>query len=105
MLAALRLRFLLDIQEAERRAQQEIIEARQKMEQTLVATIREIVDGICVSKGLDLVYDKSFLPKANKVILFTSDKVPDLTDGIIAELNKDAPADAATTSAAPSGGN
>ena len=27
------------------------------------------------------------------------------TDGIIAELNKDAPADAATTSAAPSGGN
>ncbi len=91
-----------EIQEAERRAQQEIIEARQKMEQTLVATIREIVDGMSAAKGLDLVYDKSFLPKANKVILFTSDKVPDLTAEIIATLNKDAPAGATTTT---SGGN
>lgn len=81
-----------EIQEAERRAQQEIIEARQKMESTLVATIREIVDTMSAAKGLDLVYDKSFLPKANKVILFTSEKVPDLTDEIIAELNKEAPA-------------
>lgn len=81
-----------EIQEAERRAQQEIIEARQKMESTLVATIREIVDTMSAAKGLDLVYDKSFLPKANKVILFTSEKVPDLTAEIIAELNKEAPA-------------
>ena len=81
-----------EIQEAERRAQQEIIEARQKMEQTLVATIREIVDAQAKASGLDIVYDKSFLPKANKVILYTSEKVPDITAPIIAELNKDAPA-------------
>ena len=90
-----------EIQEAERRAQQEIIEARQKMEQTLVATIRELVNTRAAEQGLDLVYDKSFLPKANKVILFTSDKVPDMIAEIIAELNKDAPAGAATP--APSG--
>ena len=58
-----------EIQEAERRAQQEIIEARQKMEQTLVATIRELVNTRAAEKGLDLVYDKSFLPKANKALL------------------------------------
>ncbi|MCB1062592.1 MAG: OmpH family outer membrane protein [Verrucomicrobiae bacterium] len=81
-----------EISEAERRAQQEIIEARQKMEQTLVASIRELVNAKSAAKGLDLVYDKSFLPKANKVILFTSEKVPDITAEIIAELNKDAPA-------------
>ena len=86
-----------EIQEAERRAQQEIIDARQKMEATLVASIRELVNARSAEKGLDLVYDKSFLPKANKVILFTSDKVPDLTEEIIAELNKDAPAGATTS--------
>lgn len=81
-----------EIAEAERRAQQEIIDARQKMEQTLVASIRIVVEAQSKAQGLDLVFDKSFLPKANKVILFTSEKVTDLTAGIIAELNKDAPA-------------
>lgn len=80
-----------EIQEAERRAQQEIIDARQKMEQLLVATIRETVSAISQARGLDIVYDKSFLPKANKVILFTSENVPDITAPVIAEINKDAP--------------
>lgn len=90
-----------EIAEAERRAQQEIIDARQKMEQTLVATIRVVVDAQAAGKGLDLVFDKSFLPKANKVILVTSEKVPDITEPVIAELNKDAPA--AAKPAAPTG--
>lgn len=94
-----------EISEAERRAQTEIIEARQKMESTLVASIRELVDAQAKAQSLDLVYDKSFLPKANKVILFTSDKVPDLTAAIIAELNKDAPAGAASATSSTGGGN
>ncbi|MBL9151516.1 MAG: OmpH family outer membrane protein [Verrucomicrobiales bacterium] len=95
-----------EIDEAQRRAQQEIVDARQKMEQTLVADIRVVVDAQAAASGLDLVFDKSFLPKANKVILVTSAKVPDLTGSIIAELNKNAPAGAVSDPpAAPKGGN
>lgn len=95
-----------EIDEAQRRAQQEIVDARQKMEQTLVADIRVVVDAQAAASGLDLVFDKSFLPKANKVILVTSAKVPDLTGNIIAELNKNAPAGAVSDPpAAPKGGN
>ena len=81
-----------EIAEAERRARQEILEARQKMESSLVEVIRGVVDATAVTNGYDLVLDKSFLPKANKVILVTSDKVPDLTETVTTELNKDAPA-------------
>jgi len=92
-----------EIDEAQRRAQQEIVDARQSMEQTLVTSIRQVVDAHSAAKGLDLVFDKSFLPKANKVILVSSEKVPDLTAGIIAELNRDAPAGAATPAAKAKG--
>lgn len=92
-----------EIDEAQRRAQQEIVDARQTMEQTLVTSIRAVVDAQSAAAGLDLVFDKSFLPKANKVILVTSPKVPDLTAGVIAELNKDAPAGSAAP--APTKGN
>lgn len=84
-----------EIAEAERRARTEILEARQKMESELVSIIREVVNTLGSAAGHDLVLDKSFLPKANKVILLVSDKVPDLTATVTAELNKDKPADAA----------
>ena len=44
------------------------------------------------AQGLDLVFDKSFLPKANKAILYTSPNVKDLTSEVIASLNAGAPA-------------
>jgi len=44
------------------------------------------------AQGLDLIFDKSFLPKANKAILYTSEKVKDLTGEVVASLNAGAPA-------------
>lgn len=92
-----------EIEEAKGKAQTLIIDARQKMELNLVTSIRAVVDAQAAAAGLDLVFDKSFLPKANKVILVTSAKVPDLTAAVIAELNKGAPA-GSTTATPPAGG-
>lgn len=91
-----------EIEEAKSKAQAAIMEARQKMEMDLVAAIRKVVDAHSAEAGLDLVFDKSFLPKANKVILVTSPKVPDLTAAVIADLNKYAPADFTATGPAES---
>ena len=68
------------------------MEARGEMEKALVGEIKATVNSIVEAQGLDLVFDKSFLPKANKVILYTSDKVKDITADVIASLNKGAPA-------------
>ena len=88
-----------EIAEAERKARTEILEARQKMESDLVSVIRDVVNTSATAAGHDLVLDKSFLPKANKVILLVSDKVPDLTVAVSTELNKDKPADAGAPAA------
>ncbi|MEQ1839282.1 MAG: hypothetical protein ABL994_02635, partial [Verrucomicrobiales bacterium] len=50
---------------------------------------------IVEAQGLDLVFDKSFLPKANKAILYTSSNVKDLTVEIVKTLNAGAPAGSA----------
>ncbi|MEM7699699.1 MAG: OmpH family outer membrane protein [Verrucomicrobiota bacterium] len=80
-----------EIADAQRQAQTEILEARQEMERTLVTEIRETVNAIAAAKEIDLIFDKSFLPKANKAIIYTSDKVVDLTEEIIATLNASKP--------------
>ncbi len=81
-----------EISDAQRKASAEVMTARQEMEATLVDEIKKTVDGIVQAQGLDLVFDKSFLPKANKAILYTSAKVKDLTTDVIAALNAGAPA-------------
>ena len=91
-----------EIREAQRKYQAEILKARQEMEATLVAEIRDILNGIAEKQGYDLVLDKSFLPKANKVIVFDSPKVPNLTEEVIAALNANAPA--GSIPAPPEGG-
>ncbi|MFK5924332.1 MAG: OmpH family outer membrane protein [Verrucomicrobiota bacterium] len=83
-----------ELQEAQRKAQGELLNARQQMEKTLVEEVRVIVDGVSKAAGLDMVIDKSFLPRGNKVLVMVTDKVPDLTKDVIATLNKDAPAEA-----------
>lgn len=90
-----------EISDAQRKASNEVLSARQEMEAKLVDEIKKTVDSIVEAQGLDLVFDKSFLPKANKAILYTSAKVKDLTAEVVAALNAGAPAGAATTSAAP----
>lgn len=86
-----------EISDAQRKASAEVMTARQEMEATLVDEIKKTVDTIVQAQGLDLVFDKSFLPKANKAILYTSENVKDLTAEVISTLNAGAPAAAAPT--------
>lgn len=81
-----------EISEVQKRAQQKILEARSKMEIDLVTEIKGVVEAMSAEGGFDLVIDKSFLPKANKVLVYTSENVPDLTADLIAKINADAPA-------------
>jgi len=76
-----------EIADAQRKAASEVNTARTEMEATLVSDIKATVDTIVESQGFDLVFDKSFLPKANKAILYTSDKVADLTADVVGTLN------------------
>jgi Skp family chaperone for outer membrane proteins len=85
-----------EISDAQRKASAEVMTARQEMEATLVDEIKKTVDGIVQAQGLDLVFDKSFLPKANQAILYTSAKVMDITTDVIAALNAGAPATTST---------
>lgn len=80
-----------ELQEAQRKAQGELLAARQQMEKSLVEEVRVVVNDVSKKAGLDMVIDKSFLPRGNKVIVMVTDKVPDLTKEVIATLNKDAP--------------
>lgn len=93
-----------EIADAQRKASSEVMTARQEMESTLVDEIKKTVDAIVQAQGLDLVFDKSFLPKANKAILYTSSNVKDLTVEVVSTLNAGAPAGtpAAAPAAAPS---
>jgi len=81
-----------ELQEAQRKAQGELLAARQQMEKSLVDEVRVVVNDVSKKAGLDMVIDKSFLPRGNKVLVVVTDKVPDLTKDVIAALNKDAPA-------------
>ncbi len=77
-----------EIADDERKAAQELLKARQEMEAALVTDIQGVMKQLAESKGIDLVFDKSFLPKANKAIIFTSDNVVDLTAEIVGILNQ-----------------
>ena len=81
-----------EISDAQRKASSEVMTARQEMEASLVDEIKKTVDALVQAQGLDLVFDKSFLPKANKAILYTSSNVKDLTAEVVSTLNAGAPA-------------
>ncbi|MDF1810991.1 MAG: OmpH family outer membrane protein [Verrucomicrobiales bacterium] len=76
-----------EIGDAERKASQQLYDARQQMELALMEEIKLVVQQVVTQKGVDMVFDKSYLPKASKVILYTSPKVTDLTNEVIARLN------------------
>jgi outer membrane protein len=79
---------LKEMGDEERKASQELLTARQEMENALVTDIKGVMETLAKSKSVDLIFDKSFLPKANKSIIYTSANVVDLTDEIVAILNK-----------------
>jgi len=84
-----------ELKVAQRKAQNELLAARQQMEKTLVDEVRIVVNDVSKKAGLDMVIDKSFLPRGNKVLVVVNDKVPDLTKDVIAVLNKGAPVEEA----------
>ena len=73
------------------KASVEITTARSEMEKTLLAEIKIEMKAVIESHGIDLVFDKSFLPKANKAIMITSERVNDLSKKVIESLNATAP--------------
>ncbi len=79
---------LKEIAEDERKASQELMKLRQEMEKALVADIQNVMNQLAEAKKIDLIFDKSFLPKANKAIIYTSGNVVDLTAEIIGVLNQ-----------------
>ncbi|MDF1810993.1 MAG: OmpH family outer membrane protein [Verrucomicrobiales bacterium] len=79
---------LKEIADDERKASQELLKARQEMEAALVADIKGVMEQLASSKSVDLIFDKSFLPKANKAIIYTSANVVDMTGEIVGILNK-----------------
>ena len=78
---------LKEIADDERKASQELLKARQEMEAALVADIRGVMEQLAKSQSVDLIFDKSFLPKANKAIIYSSANVIDLTGEIVGVLN------------------
>lgn len=105
-----------EIQEFQRRIQSDMMNLRTEMESTLVDEAKKSVTEIAEAEGLDIVHDRSFLPRANKAIVFISPKVKDITEAVIGKLNVDAPPasetappaegeSGATTPGATTGGN
>jgi len=76
-----------EIAAAQRKSAAELSQARSEIEATLVSEIRSALNEIAASRGYDLVFDKSFLPKASKSIIRVSEEVPDLTEDLVAALN------------------
>ncbi|MDF1753877.1 MAG: OmpH family outer membrane protein [Verrucomicrobiales bacterium] len=76
-----------EIGDAERKATRELYDARQEMELKLMAEIKVVMQTVVTEKNFDLIFDKSFLPKASKSIVYTSPRVADLTNEVIARLN------------------
>lgn len=75
------------IQDAEGEAQEAFAKAKSKMEMRLVSVIDKMIKTIAEEKQIDIVWDSSFLPKANKAIKYTSSRVTDLTEEIVKRLN------------------
>ncbi len=80
-----------EFEENRQKSAEKVVQSRATMEETLVKEVKAAVDALVAAQGHDLVFDKSFLPKANKAILYTSQNVKDLTAEVIASLNVNAP--------------
>ncbi len=73
-----------------RKASVEIATAHKEMEVTLVREIKDQISDIVPTLDVDIVFDKSFLPKAKKLILHASPNVTDVTAAVVGALNQKA---------------
>lgn len=69
------------------KVQTEMVAAQDAMAEGILSEVRAVVQQIASEKSLGIVYDKSFLPKSNKAIVYISPRVIDLTDEVIKVLN------------------
>ena len=76
------------IQDLESDASEAVTKERANMEMRLVSVIDKMIETIAEEQQIDIVWDSSFLPKANKAIKYTSSRVKDLTEKIIERLNE-----------------
>ncbi len=84
-----------ELQELETEVNALINQRQKRIEEELLDEIRAEVSAMSDEQTIDLVLDRSFLPKSKKVIVHTSSRVVDLTDDLIKRLNagaKDQPA-------------
>lgn len=82
-------------QRRERQLQEEVL----RMRKAILEEIRELVEEKAKGDNYDLVFDKSGLGVNGVPFLLHSKDAVDFSNEIIAELNKDAPADAGATPA------
>ncbi len=84
-----------ELQELESDVNTLITERQKRVEEELLDEIRAEVSAMSDEQTIDLVLDRSFLPKSKKVIVHTSSRIVDLTDELIKRINagaKDQPA-------------
>lgn len=99
-----------DLQAAQRQIEEFRTERSNELKDELIRRRKEVVDEITKvisdysgPQGYDMVVDKSSASAASGVpiILYSSSKLPDITDAIIKQLNAGAPTTPASGAAAP----
>jgi Skp family chaperone for outer membrane proteins len=89
-----------EIQDFSRRRQEQIANEQARQRRGLYQEVLTVVQDRSKASGYDLVIDKSAVGFTQmNVYLFVGDKIPDFTNEVILELNKDAPPESATPAA------
>ncbi|MEO0413716.1 MAG: OmpH family outer membrane protein [Verrucomicrobiota bacterium] len=73
-------------------ASQKLVKLRRDMEQRMLGEIKDMISAVADKNGIDFVVDKSFLPKSkDKLVLYVSAGMTDMTDVVIQSLNATKP--------------
>ncbi len=83
-----------EILELETRLNKELADKANEIQRSLTKEIYEVIGKVAESKGLDVVFNRTFGINGVPTVAFSkaSDALPDFTDEVVAELNKGAPA-------------
>lgn len=91
---------LREVQEFQKKFQEQLNTMRTEIQKRLYAEVKLVIAEVSKNEGFDLVQDSAFLPRTtNKSILYFSNKVPDITEKVLAKLNANAPSKAAEVDA------
>ncbi len=83
-----------EILELETRLNKELADSANEIQRSLTKEIYDVIGKVAESKGLDVVLNRTFGINGVPTVAYSraSEGVPDFTDEVIAELNKNAPA-------------